>query len=153
MYRCAITAPRVTRTGTYGTGRAPFKGYIGLHLILYSIHNTETDRRCAGSHANTPPVKKLAPLTTRSSSLRCLSAAEHQTAEQYSKTGKNKPPKVSSKKQSIMEYLPGLPQDTKRLRSCSGNRANMLLKSHFGIKSHYQYNKVIRFLQHNTANS
>ena len=73
MYRCAITAPRVTRTGTYGTGRAPYRGCIGLHLILYSIHNTETYRRCARSHANTPPVKKLAPLTTRSSSLRCVS--------------------------------------------------------------------------------
>ena len=35
VYRCAITAPRVTRTGTYGTGRAPYKGCIGLHLILY----------------------------------------------------------------------------------------------------------------------
>ena len=35
--------------------------------------------------------KKLAPLTTRSSSLRCVSAAEHQTAEQYSKTGRTKP--------------------------------------------------------------
>ena len=91
MYRCAITAPLVTRTGTYGTGRAPYRGCIGLHLILYSINNTETDRRCARSHANTPPVKKLALLTTRFSSLRCVSASEHQTAEQYSKTGKTKP--------------------------------------------------------------
>ena len=40
MNRCAITVPRVTRTGTYGTGRAPQRGCIGLHLILYSIHNT-----------------------------------------------------------------------------------------------------------------
>ena len=86
--RCAITAPRVTRTGTYGTGRAPQRGCIGLHLILYSIHNTATERRCERSHSNTPPVKKLAPLTTRSSNLRCVSAAEHQTAEQYSKTDK-----------------------------------------------------------------
>ena len=35
-------------------------------------------------------VKKLAPLTMQSSYLRCISAAEHQTAEQYSKTGKTK---------------------------------------------------------------
>ena len=42
------------------------------------------------------PVKKLAPRTTRSSSRRCVSAAEHQTAEQYSKTGKTKP----------LKYLP-----------------------------------------------
>ena len=145
MYRCAITPPRVTRTGTYGRGRAPYRGCIGLRLILYSIHNTETDRRCARSHANTHQVKKLVPLTTRSSSLRCVSAAEHQTAEQYSKNWQNKTPKASPKKQSIMEYLPRLPQDTKPLRSCSGNRAKMLLKSHFGIKCHTQYNTVIRY--------
>ena len=41
----------------------------------------------------TTPVKKLAPLTTRSCSLRCVSAAEHHTAEQYSKTGRRKPRK------------------------------------------------------------
>ena len=62
---------------------------------MYCIHNTATDRRCARSHSNTPPVKKLSPLTTRSSSLRCVSAAEHQTEEQYSKTGKTKPYSIS----------------------------------------------------------
>ena len=41
--------------------------------------------------SNTPTVKKLAKLTTRSSRLRCVSAAEHDTAEQYSKTCKIKP--------------------------------------------------------------
>ena len=35
------------------------------------------------SHSNTPPVRNRAPLTARSSSLRCVSAAEHQTAEQH----------------------------------------------------------------------
>ena len=40
-----------------------------------------------------PPAKKQAPLTTRSSSLRCVSVAEHHTAEQYSKIGKTKPQK------------------------------------------------------------
>ena len=40
---------------------------------------------------STPPAKKQAPLTTRSSSLRCVSVAEHHTAQQYSKTGKTKP--------------------------------------------------------------
>ena len=88
VYRCAITAPRVTRTGTYGTGRAPKRGCIGLHQILYNIYNTATDRRCKRSHSNTPPVKTLAPLTTRSSSLRCVSAAEHYVAAQYSRTGR-----------------------------------------------------------------
>ena len=60
VYRCAIKAPRVTRTGTYGSCRSPKRGRIGLHLILCSIHYTATDRRCARSHSNTPPVKKLA---------------------------------------------------------------------------------------------
>ena len=90
MNRCAITPPRITSTGIYGTGRAPQRGCIGLYLILYSIHNIATERRCARSQSNTPPVKKLAPLTTRFSSLRCVSAAEHQTAEQYYKTFKTK---------------------------------------------------------------
>ena len=34
VYRCATRAPGVTRTGTYGTGRAPQRFYIGLHLTL-----------------------------------------------------------------------------------------------------------------------
>ena len=38
-------------------------------------------------HSSTRPVKKHAPLTTRSSSVSCVLAAEHHTAEQYSKTG------------------------------------------------------------------
>ena len=73
------------------TGRAPQNGCIGLHLILYSIHNTAIDWRWERLQLSTPPAKKQAPLTTRSSSLRCVSAAEHHTAEQYSKTGKTKP--------------------------------------------------------------
>ena len=58
-----------------------------------------------------------------------------------------------SQKQSIMKNLPGLPHDTKPLRSCSRNRAKMLLKSHLAIKCHSQYNKVIRLLQYSPANS
>ena len=62
----------------------------------------------------------------------------------------DKTAKAFPKKQFIMEYLAGL-QDTKPLRSCSGNRAKMLLKSHLGIKYHSEYNNVIRFLQHSSA--
>ena len=36
-------------------------------------------------------LRKLSPLTARSSSLRCVSAAEHHTGEQNSKTGRTKP--------------------------------------------------------------
>ena len=42
----------------------------------------------AMSQSNTHPVRNRAPLTVRSSSLRCLSAAEHHTAEQYYKTSR-----------------------------------------------------------------
>ena len=40
---------------------------------------------------HTPSEKKRAPLTTRSSSLRCVSTAEHHTTLQYSTTGRTKP--------------------------------------------------------------
>ena len=39
------------------------------------------------------PVRKRAPLTTRSSSFRCVSAAEHHTAELYSQNLQDKPRK------------------------------------------------------------
>ena len=45
------------------------------------------------SHSNTPPVRNRTPLTAWSSSLRCVSVAEHHTAEQYSKMGRTKPRK------------------------------------------------------------
>ena len=49
------------------------------------------------SHSYIPPVRNRAPLTTRSSSLRCVSAAEHHTVEQYYKTGNTKPRKHLSR--------------------------------------------------------
>ena len=66
----ATKAPRVTRVGTYGEGNSPLKGYIGLLLILNSIHNSATDRRWARLRAKTPPARKPALLTTLSSSQR-----------------------------------------------------------------------------------
>ena len=75
-------------------------------------HSWATDRRCARSHSITYPVKKLVPLTTRSCSLKCVSAAEHHTAEQYSKTGgKNS---VSISQEAIYHGMlaTGLPRDT-----------------------------------------
>ena len=38
--------------------RAPWRGCIELHLILYSINNTATDWWCVMSHSNTPTVRK-----------------------------------------------------------------------------------------------
>ena len=71
----------------------PLTWCTGLHLILYSIQRTATDWRWAMSHSNKPPVRNRAPLTARSSRLRCVSAAENPTAAVYSKTGRIKPRK------------------------------------------------------------
>ena len=68
------------------SGRAQLRGCIRLHMILYSKHSIATGRWWAMSHSNTPPVRKWAPLTAQSSSLRCVSAAKYHTGEQYSKT-------------------------------------------------------------------
>ena len=77
-------------TTSNGEGNAPLKGCIGLLLILNSMHNSASDRRWARFHSKTLPARKPALLTTLSISLRCESAAEHYTAEQYSKTGRTK---------------------------------------------------------------
>ena len=122
------------RTGTYGKGNAPLKGWIGLLLILNSMHNTATDRQCAKLHWKTQPAKKPTPLTTLSSSLRCESVAEHYTADQLLEDRQDKAPKESQKKRPIMEYLPGLSHDTMPLSCSTGSRANVLLKGHLSIK-------------------
>ena len=84
-FRWATKAPRVIIAG-----RA-LRGCIWLYLILYSKHNTATDRRCAMSHSRKRLVTKLAPLTTRSNSWRCVSAAEHQTSDTQDWEGKKHP--------------------------------------------------------------
>ena len=53
----ATKAPRVTCTGIHGKGNAPLKGWIGLLLILNSMHNSATDRRWARLHYKTPPAR------------------------------------------------------------------------------------------------
>ena len=45
----------------------------------------------------------------------------------------DKTTKASPKKRSIMEHSPRLPQDTKSIRSYSGNRVKMLLEGYLGI--------------------
>ena len=140
MYRCAMSARRVTRTSTYGTGRAPQRRCIGLHLILCIVHNTATDRRCARSHSNTSQVKKLAPLTTRSSSL--IKVCIGCTAEQYSKTGRTKPSKHLPRTiyQAILAKISSRYQAFEKLlwKPSEDASQNYLL-----IKCHFQYNKVI----------
>ena len=69
-----------------------------VHRVTpYPIKHTQD---CHGStmsmsHSNTPPVRNRAPLIARSSSLRCVLAVEHQTAEQYSKTAGQNPESIS----------------------------------------------------------
>ena len=57
VYRCATKAPRVTRTVTCSTGSASLRGCIGLHLNLYSIHNT-LQMDDAKYHTQTDPLLK-----------------------------------------------------------------------------------------------
>ena len=89
------------------------------------------------AHSNTPQLKKRAPLTTHGPVLRCVSAADHHTAESYSKAGKIKP-RSNSHEAIYHGILARTSLRTNSLRSCSGNRAKMLLKNHLGIKCHSQ---------------
>ena len=99
------------------------------------------------------PSKKTGTTDNAVHSLKVYIGSRAPHSRTVLKNGQDKPHNASPKKQSIMEYLPGLPKDTKPLESCSGNRAKMFFKSHLGIKCHSQYNKVIRLLQHSSANS
>ena len=85
VYRCAITMPCVTAPAHAAQEEQLEEGASTSDLV------TATDQQCARSHSNTPPIKKWAPLTTQSSSLRFVSAAEHYITEQSSKTGRTKP--------------------------------------------------------------
>ena len=64
-------------------------------------------------HSSTPPAKKLTPLTTWSRSIKCVSAAEHHTAVQYSKPTRQNPDLTSLLERLIMIHSPELPEDTK----------------------------------------
>ena len=99
-----------------------------------------------------PQLKKRAPLTTLSSSFMCASAPEHYTGTVL-QNGQDNTKKASHKKQSIIEHSPGVPKDTKSLKSCFGNPAKMLLKSLLWIECNSQYIKVITLLQQSFANS
>ena len=101
---------------------------------LYCKSSTATDRQWAMSHSNAPPVRKRAPLTARSISFRCVWQPSTRL-QNSTPTLAGKKTKACPKEWSIMEYSPGLPQDAKSLRSCSWNRAKMLLKCHLGMSS------------------
>ena len=83
-------------------------------------------------------VKKPAPLTSRSSrNVDSVSIYLSSHCRAVLQNRQDKTPKASPKNQSTIQYSPGLPQDTNPLRSCSGNRATILLKSYLGIICHF----------------
>ena len=83
--------------------------------------------------SSTPPAKtqRPAPLTTRLSSGVYRQPSITLQNSTPRRAGQNA--KESPKKQPIIEYSPRRPQDTKPLRSYSGNRAMILLKGHLII--------------------
>ena len=113
----------------YGTSRATLRLRIGLHLILYRMHNFAEDRRCPMFHSVTPPVKKRTPLTTRYSSLRLIMIIvlnlkliierrvmwdrQPSTTPQKSTQKcqwQNKTSKTSLQERPVIKYSPGLPK-------------------------------------------
>ena len=102
---------------------------MGLHLILYSIRNTVTDRRCVRSHSNTPTVKKYGATDYTVQKFQVCIGSRAPHCRTVLQNGQDKTAKASPKKQSIMEYLPALPQNTKPLRSYSGNSEDASQKS------------------------
>ena len=75
------------------------------------------------------PSKKQAPLTTRSNSLRCVTAADYHTREQYSKTGRTKPRKHLPRSNLSWNTC----QDSLKIASLQTER-RCFLKSHLGFK-------------------
>ena len=101
------------------------------------------------SHSNTPPVKKLAPLTTLFGSLKFVYAAEHHTSVQYSKMGRTKHRK----------HLPrsNLSWNTRQVFLKIPRIWEAALETEWRcfskVKYHSKYIKVIGLLQHSCANS
>ena len=91
----------VTHSGTYGTGRAPERGYIGLHLILYSIHSTP---HIDGVKYHTQKKKGNIDHTIKQFDAFICSWTQH--CRRVLQNGQEETPKASPNKQSIMEYTP-----------------------------------------------
>ena len=89
--------------------------------MLYSIHTHFFHRSTMCSVIfKYPSVEKQAPLTTRSSGAKvCNRAPQCRTVLQ---NWQDKAESISHRGLSIIKYSPRLPQDTKPLRNCSGNR-------------------------------
>ena len=96
------------------------------------------------SHSNTPPVKNGAPRTARSSSLRFVSAAEHQTVEQYFKTGRTKPrkhlPRSNLSWNTCQDFLK-IPSFWEA--ALETERSRLLLKGHLSVYSLLVINSIL----------
>ena len=76
------------------------RGWIGRHLTLNIMILLQIDDVQCFTQTHTP-VKKRAPLITRSSRLRFVSAAEHHSTERYSNTGRTKPQSKASPRSNL----------------------------------------------------
>ena len=107
------------------------RGCIGLHNPLYYVCICIHEICPRSTMSNVPlkhtPVKKLAILTTRSSSLRCVYLQSNSTTKL---AGRN--PGSIPMKEFIMEYSPRLPQESRYqvFEKLLWKRAQMLLKIH-----------------------
>ena len=80
-------------------------------------------------------------------------AAEHHTAEQYSKPAGQSSKKISDGATDREIPARRLSHDTKTLSCSTGNNAKVLLKGYLSIKRYPQYNKVNPLLQHSSIYS
>ena len=107
--------------------------------ILSNINSTTTDRQIATSHSNTPSVRNRAPapLTDRSSSVRCVSAAEHHTTEQFFKTGGQNPESISQEVIYLLTkvQLKNLYFNSRLFAAFALSQPNLLLSNHFSSGS------------------
>ena len=84
----AAKAPRVGLLNTCCAGKRPRTGWSTRLSILKKTLRDATLRLCQRSQQTFPPLKRLTWLTTRSSNDRWEVAADIQTGEQYSSTGR-----------------------------------------------------------------
>ena len=92
-------------------------------------------------------------MTTRSSSFRCVSAAEHHTTEQDSKTGQTKIRKHLARSNLSLNTRQDLLKIPSFWDAAMETERRCFSNVHLGIKCLSQYNKVVRLLQHSSANS
>ena len=122
-------------TGTNVTGSAPQSLCIWLSLILYSIQNTLTDRRCMGKITFKHNISQETGSTgyTVQQPKVCIGRrVRHRRT--VLENGKDKTVKASHQERLITKYASLLPHDAEPLGSCSGNRMRMLLKDHLSSK-------------------